>query len=475
MHTTKARASVDLYRYVTSLARAGLDNAVCFTELIDNCLDARATYVRVIVRNGKEISVRDNGLGIPDVTKLVEFGGHVSHRTTRSGMYGVGFKDAVLVLGGESSRVTIQTSCEGKRSHCTIAWQLLKETEECMSIDSEPDISGETGTLIKVQPLEQRFPDGERRERLLSHLGYIYSPAIKRGVVIQFIAGGKTTDLVNWKMPPLEDIVDVRIDIGGKKARLYAGVVKRGERNERPGLTYLHGFRVIKRAGSDGCGTWSPARICGFVEIDEAKGWHRTKNKTDLVAADNLYEEVERLLTPMLKKAAEHSHTIDIDGLNERVEAMLSEALFGHPDEKAKRGHGEQSGRKDPTGKGGKHTKAKETQAGTTFGRRKVNSIRLDFRPEGWSPGELPGMLETNNKIATIVLYLDNPSIRQAQESRNLQALVFAAMTVISVSRDTENPSQLGFVDGRRALVQFGEYLSRIGRLDSQALALAAE
>jgi len=474
MHGT-ARATVDLYKYVVGLARAGLDNLVCFTELIDNSLDAQATSVRIVVKNGKEFRIHDNGTGIPDITSLVCFGGHVSHRSTQSGMYGVGFKDAALVLGGEGSKVTVSTRSGGTRTACTIDWHRLKDTDECMEWHSDADVDAVPGTQIAIQPLKQRFPEGDRREKLLSQLGYIYSPAIKRGAVIQITTGTKATTLAPWKLPLLEDVVDERIEIGGKRARLHAGIVPKGERNDRPGLTYSHGFRVIKRAGSAGCGAWSINRICGFVEIDERRGWHRTKNKTDLVEADDLYEEVERRLTPLLQKAAEHAHSIDIEGARSSLEGLVAEALLGPPDEKARRGAGDELGTKNPTGNGKKHTRAKQTQRGATFGRRHVSTIRLEFR-DGWSAGEPLGLWEVNQKSASIALFSDHPLIRRAMCPWNSDALFVAAMAVVSVSRDSESPAQLGWVGGHGALVKLAEYTGKLdARLDGRLLAEAAE
>lgn len=469
MHGT-ARATVDLYRYVVGLANAGLDNLVCFTELIDNALDAQASIVRIALRNGRELRLSDNGSGVPDVKQLVCFGGHLSHRSTRSGVYGVGFKDAVLCLGGEGSKVKVVTRHGTNRTTCTIDWQRLKDTDECMEWESEADAEAVSGTDIVVQPLRQKFPEGKARDRLFAHLGYIYAPAIKRGAVLQVSVGGATSTIERWTLPKLSEVIDEQIEISGKRARLYAGIVAEGHRNDYPGLTYSHGFRVVKRASRAGCGAWGHSRICGFVELDERRSWARTKNKTDLVDADELYEEIERRLTPLLRKVATQAHSIEIEGMRSALESMLASAIIGAPTEKARRGEGDSSGSKRPTGRGGKHTKAKETQPGATFGRRRVSSIRLEFR-EGWSSGEPLGEWEAPGKVGCITLFQDHPLINRALATpQNNDALFISAMAVVSASHNATSSDQGSFVSSLDVLSKLADFTSKAATLDGQAL-----
>ncbi len=471
MHGT-ARATVDLYRYVVGLASAGLDNLVCFTELIDNSLDAQAKLVRISIKNGRELRLSDNGTGVPDVEQLVCFGGHLSHRSTRSGVYGVGFKDAVLCLGGETAKVKVSTRCGTKITLCTIDWQRLRESAECMEWDSDEDANAKAGTDIVIQPLRQKFPEGKLRDRFLEHLGYIYSPAIKGGAEIQVTVAGKTVTVDRWELPKLEEVVDEAIDIGGRRARLYAGIVAPGQANEHPGLTYSHGFRVVKRASRAGCGAWNHTRVCGIVVLDERKSWARTKNKTDLVDADDLYEEIERRLTPLLRKVATQSHSLEIEGSRAALEALLSSAILGAPTEKAKRGDGDVAGTKTPTGKGGRHSKAKDTQAGATFGRRRVSTLRLFFRP-GWSSGKSFGEWEAVKAVGCVTLFDDHPLIRNAIVSTpwNYPALFVAIGAVVSASHNGTSSEQGSLVSSHDVLTKLAEFTAKAASIDGQALA----
>jgi hypothetical protein len=465
----EVEASWNGFAYVTSLARQSLDNIVCFTELIDNSLDAGASVVRIDLQKGS-IRFWDNGSGVPDLDKLVCFGGHASHgRRGGSGIYGIGFKDAVLGLGGEQSTVQVETSHRGRLYDCKIDWKRLKDSARCMTIADAAAPDEPPRTSITVIPHRLRFPDGDRRVKFLAQLGYIYAPALKRGAVIQVTTSGRTMNVEQWKRPSLTDVVDRCIDLNGRRARVYAGIVSAGEQNEHSGLTYYRGFRVVKRASAYGCGAYSPARICGFVELDEKKSWERTKNKTDLVEADDLYEEVERILRPILEKAQAQARTIEFDGMVDELEAMLSSAILGD-NAKAKRERCDGGGSVEPKNTGRRHRRAKKEQEGATFPRGKATQIKLEFRP---GLGEI-GKWERSNKAARILLDADHPHVIALRNSHNVQAIFTLAMTVAAIHIGDAG-GQGGFVVSNEVIKRIGEFTSRPVRLDGVSVSEAAE
>jgi Histidine kinase-, DNA gyrase B-, and HSP90-like ATPase len=449
MKNVKHAASVDLYQYVSALARSNLKVEVCCTELIDNSLDWEASRIEIDIVQGRHLRITDNGKGIEDPSALVRFGGHVPNRTKRgSGIYGVGFKDAALRLGGEAGVVDVTTIRDGETIHVQIKWAELKQSPECMtenriSVPDEP-----AGTTIKITPLRMRFPEGKDRQALIEQLAYIYSPALKGGAQILIRSGGQTYDLSKhrWRMPDLVEHIDETIEVGHKRARLYAGIVKEGQANTKPGLTYVHGYRVIPVSRREGCGRYDVQRICGFVEV--VRGWDRTKNKDNLVDAEDLYEAVEYRLRPLLEKADRAAHSIEMSDAVSQLECALAEALE-EPKEKAKRKSPEnRTGPVKPKGRGSPHEKAESTQPdGHVRPKKPKRGFKLVFM-DGWKSGESVGTYERTSKVHAICLYQDHPWIKRSMVPIDRDRLYFAAMTCVSLGPTGGQP---GLFDAREA------------------------
>lgn len=464
--TGKAEAKVDLYQIAISTSRRGLDTDVCLGELIDNALDANATAIRV-TKTGKDISITDNGSGVPKFEDLVHFGGHTSHERggRSSGIYGVGFKDACLNLGDENSQVKVETSPDGRTlTSCTINWAWLKKSSQCMEWQTR-DMSTRRGTTVTVTPIQKHFPDSkEKLARLATKLGYTYFPALRRGVTIQLTSGKLSQTVEPWQMPPLTDVVDECFDCDGVKVRLHAGIVPSGHKNEYPGLTYCKDDRVVKRASSYGCGAYSPARICGVVEISDGKRLKRTTNKTDLVGADKLYAEVESRLRPLLEKAQVQERSLQFEGWLTEIEAMLSSAIL-EPNTKGKRNSGTKKGVVSPVDSGKKHSDAKEVQDGETFGKGRASEVKLRFEP-GWEEGDPIGRFEANAKVASVILYDDHSLVRHLRATQNADGIFAVAALVITL----HPKNQAAFLPPDKVLKRLAELTSKKASLDGQAI-----
>jgi hypothetical protein len=482
-NVTTHDASIELYPFALALSRSSLSVAVCCTELIDNSLDSEAGRVLVDISQGKHIHVRDTGKGIERLGALVRFGGHVPNRkrsTAGSGFYGIGFKDAALRLGGIKSVVEIKTSRDGVCRRGRIEWAHLERSNTCMTETSVEAPDATAGTEIRIAPLRMRFPEGKDREVLIRQLAYTYSPAIKRGAHIEVRAAGVTYDLAKhrWCMPELVEHINDGIELGGKRARLYAGIVKDGVVNTKPGITYMHGYRVIKGASSEGCGNHSVQRICGFVEIE--RGWDRTKNKDELVDAEDLYDEVERRLEPLLKKADTKAHTIEIAGGLAGLEADLLEAL-GEPTGKAKRGPKrgpEVLPGVIPKNSGVKHGQADHVQpSGDVKPKKTARGLKVEIVEGAYDGGEY-GRYERGAKSHRITLFKEHPWISRSMVPFDHDRLFLCAMTllVIGPTAGGSGQTEMPFLSPADFARKLGQATARAGvKFDGVALDRAAE
>jgi hypothetical protein len=291
------------------------------------------------------------------------------------------------------------------------------------------------GTTIVVSPVIRKVPDGVEWRRLIDELAYIYTPAIREGVQIRIKA--KTRDakpevLSPWSLPEFEaGHVDTHIEVSGKRARVLAGVVKEGVHNERPGLTYMDGFRVIEPASAKGCGAYPANRIAGVVKL--LGGWALNKNKDGIQNAEGLYEAVECAILEVLRRAEQTSTTIRSAAFTRQVEGMLNAALTaGQPDTKARRYQGSTHGTAKPTGTGSKHRRAQREQDGETYVKQKYGSIRVAWGRLGNTiPGRLIGQ--------TVELNLDNRLVDTAHRDSNALATVCIVSALLANEASFKN------------------------------------
>lgn len=384
--------------------QSSLTFRLCLGELIDNAFDADAPTVEIVFgptlnRSCSYMRVSDNGNGCPDLASMLTLGRHARQRGTKLGRYGIGLKDAVLWIGKRDSNVTITSIHEGRERSVSVDWSKLVRSREWrvdapLAVPAQPGTP--SGTTILVSPVPRAVPHGDAWNDLLEELGYMYSPAIKRGrqIVLRKDKSRKGATepgvpLERYRMPAMDEVLDRQISLFGKTARVYVGIVKDGANNKRPGLTYTHGFRVIKSACSDGCGDHAIAKISGFVELDDS--WKLTKNKDDVSESkEELIALVYQEIRPLLIKA---------DALNrEHAEVNLAQELTdffrakfaGDSQEanaKAKREKGDATGTVGTTGRGIKHGRAAKEQLGKTFpsstAGRRFSTMRVEFAPLG--------------------------------------------------------------------------------------------
>jgi len=437
------------------------DKALC--ELIDNSFDAGALNVHIefgSAKNGvvKHMTVSDDGQGCRSLVPMVQFGSHLphdlknlSHRQIQQqlGRYGIGAKDAMLWIGGLDSSVYIQSVHCGTRRALHLRWRDLYESGSWrtkLSDLMEPEFpakEGEVGTQILVQPVLRRVPHGKAWDKLLDTLGYVYAPALNRGLQIVLANNRKGSEpcLVKpWNKPALEPgHVDEVIEVADKKARVYLGVVEDGARNDRPGITYYHGFRVIQPASSHGCAPYGIERVCGFVELD--KTWVLNRNKDGLAKdEDLLYEKVFEVCQHLLKKAETKARALTSAVILDNVQSGI-DRVIAKPNSKAKRNKGDTHGTKKPTGTGKKHKDAKETQPGETFRKGIRNNIRVAFID--WPGDERIGHYEAGGSV---LLNTSHPVIQRLKQDPEdpfgLIQVVFALIGTYHVLHPVDSKGQ---------------------------------
>lgn len=418
---------------------------VVLSEWIDNAFDANAkTIAFEFVKDA--LRIYDDGTGCADPLALVRLGGHEKHRTTKLGRYGIGGKEAALWVGGLESKVQWTSTHQGHVYRLHVNWREYGQSWHLTTPSSEPSDS-DVGTTILISPLTKKPPHGKSWDELKAEIAYLYSPALKQGRQIKFrraTKGAEWEPLVRWELPILTDIIDVRIEVRGHRARVYCGVVEGA--NPRSGFTYCHEWRVIEAASSNGCGMYSSARVCGFVDLDSS--WPLTKNKDGITTdREELYAEVARVAEPVLRKAEAASRDLCSRQFETAVSSQLNSMLEAtRAKVKARRNKREKPatpGTVPPSDTGRTHKQAEKEQAGNRFPSRSGGGgWRISAANLG--PSEELGQV----KPPEVLLNLANPAVQRAWRE-NETAILFAAVALISAEHITT-----AGVDGKQMILR---------------------
>ncbi|MFZ5832949.1 MAG: ATP-binding protein [Planctomycetota bacterium] len=399
-----------------SYEAAPLDWKTALGELIDNAFDAGATHV-AIKKHGDTLSITDDGSGCDDLKRMMTIGQTYGRKGGRLGRYGIGFKEAAIWA---ASKVAIFSACKGMTHQWRINWDYVRAHNWDTGSDPQTEsmntsrclangLAGTHGTALVFEGLKHRFNGGKSLEPVLEDLGYIFSPALCHGKSI-VVTNGTTKVVKPYEWPPLEHVVDRKLDVNGKSVRLVAGIVAQGMANKYPGFSYLLHHRVIQAATSMGARQYSVGRVTGRVELSDA--WKVSKNKTSLVDADAdaLEAAIFEAMEPTLKTAQLQTDMLMSDAIKASVEKMLNQSRL-----KAKRKPREKTGRAKPTGEGAKHTQAARTQPGRTFsGPRNVGGVTLEF-----TENESHGIGRVDFEGNRIWLCVKHPFVEQARSTDN--------------------------------------------------------
>lgn len=460
----------DVISVYEAIASGRFEWKTALGEWIDNAFDANAMMVSFAFNVGT-LCIADDGDGASSVASMLKLGSHQRHGTTRLGRYGIGGKEAALLVGGVDSQIKVVTVHKGQRRVIVLLWR--KVADGIVDVESHDADTFDRGTTITISQMQHRVPKADRWEHLVRELGYLYWPAIAGGRQIKMRRSPKNGwDVVQpWQMPVFDgEVIDTSIAVEGKTARVRCGVVKRGQSNPRCGFSYAHEWRLIEAASSNGCGAFNPAYVCGIVELDAS--WKLSRNKDAIHdATDALFLEVERVARPVLERA--HERGIDLQSrkfqeqVNERVNLAVSRNRA-----KAKRSSPTRSGSHRATGAGAPHTRADREQDGPTFlSRHQSGRVNVTWGPMG------EGMIGRVS-LPNVVLNIDDPWVSHLVTTSNIDASVTIAMALLvdddarqsrpllhNIARDDSFPTRLSVVlddlviDGKPSLqiVQGGE------------------
>ena len=265
---------------LASVRNQNMKTHVCFAELIDNSLDAKAERVTITTKN-KRIIVCDNGVGVPNLLAMTQFGGHQTEGRSTSGKFGVGGIEAICNLGDTLMVETVRNSkmqtarLDFVQQHQSGNWDV--------DIDQVPvSDSVECGTKITITNLKTTWI---QNTTLIKNLQEMFSPAIKNGKKI--IVDGLT--IGSPDQVPLEMETSGEGVLNGKSFKWFAGIIPESS-NQAGGWNVALRNRMMDGYGSYGIEPGnSIEKFYGYIELledDMSNRWSVDKHK-------NSCEEVE--------------------------------------------------------------------------------------------------------------------------------------------------------------------------------------
>ena len=203
-------------RLIHAVARIGYDTEVALCDLIDNCIDADATSIRVDLKKDEHeqegqsdtiaaYQISDDGIGMDRDTLIGAFtlGTSREYRSGSLGKFGLGLKSAGLSLGSE---ITILTQSEGSDPLCARLSMLDVEQSGKYEVDlgDIPDallpvwdsssIDGH-GTILLIDNLtDGQPPHATFQDYLRRYCATIYHRFMERDNPLRIEIGGATLD-----------------------------------------------------------------------------------------------------------------------------------------------------------------------------------------------------------------------------------------------------------------------------------------
>jgi Histidine kinase-, DNA gyrase B-, and HSP90-like ATPase len=280
--------------FLNSISNQNMKTHVCFAELIDNSLDAKAETVTITTKN-KRIVVSDDGVGVPDLLAMTQFGGHQTEGRSTSGKFGVGGIEAICNLGATLMVETVRNGLE-KTLHLDFEKQ-MKSDDWGVDIEEERvSDSVECGTKITITNLKTTWI---QNTTLVKNLQEMFAPAIKNGKKI--VVDGLTIsspDQVTLEMETSGEGV-----LNGKSFKWFAGIIPESS-NQTGGWHVALRNRMMDGYQHFGIeADYSVTKFYGYIELledDMSNRWSVDKHKTAceeiLEVCEQLWPSVEHLL-----------------------------------------------------------------------------------------------------------------------------------------------------------------------------------
>lgn len=240
-----------------------------FAEITHGRFETGATEV-ILRIDGNDLVATDNGGGCVDLAGMLTLGHSLRSSPLQGGQGVISFADVSIWLGATTEIDTVRGN---QRMVASADWDEVERSGRWEIPDlqvSEVREKSRKGTILRFGRLYHVAPNGSALHRLASELGYLFAPAIagSRRIVLQHDA----TEIVapRYELPPFVDAVEKELSVDDTRVRLRVGIVAKDVPNPYPGITYVHGIRVILPASDLGCGTrYSYERVAGWVELDQ--------------------------------------------------------------------------------------------------------------------------------------------------------------------------------------------------------------
>lgn len=394
-------------------------------EFIDNALDANADKVTIDFSTANTFTVVDNGEGCDDLSVMLTPGRRSQHKTTFSGRYGIGAKDAMLTA---AECVSIQSVCKGVLSQIEVNWKDVQESQawEVAEPDRSPSGSLPTGVVIQLSKLRKKctgdYPG------LADNLGRIYAPAIRdHSFRLEMLLPRGRKLLVSAAPEPFLDhsrTVSEEFS-GGRKVEVKMGIITRDEEKKYQGVCLALSKRVISEKTRVGIGNDPTPGLYGFVKlIGPPSAWSPTKNKDGLNSKD--VELIHRLIATrfedIILRAKSEAISIAI-GQQNRALCELGDILPKMLKAKRK-SPTKNTGTVLPTGTGSPHKRAANVQPGNRFSASALQATRnLQLQAEKRSPDDPIFALEENG---VVVLNTSHPAYPLIQDSESVVPVALA-------------------------------------------------
>lgn len=440
-----------------ALRQQTIKMATLIAELVDNSLDAAANHVEITVGPGRQIAIKDDGVGCRNIAAMLTLGGRQAHKSTKLGRYGIGLKDAALYLWGTT---TIETVHKNELHRVSVNWPDLESSGEWTAADPETTAAnGVIGTKITFTQITRNLPP---IDPLLDELGYLFAPAILAGRQILLSSRNNRQPCVAYKLPPLVEVIETAFEVEGRGVKLKAGIVADNHPNKRSGFIIQHGHRSIITTAM-GANGYSTSRIAGIVELDGK--WALSKNKDDVAELEEelaaaIFDKCQHLL----KKADVQARTLESAALADEVSKRLTEALrsLGSSMKREKRNSAnkKQEGTVDPKDSGKKRRRAAYVHdIEGSIERAARGGIRVE-----WSDALNGTIGEADLPGSRIKLNSTLPLLARLRREENADAIAILAFTVFvdKVRESNSHQRYLPTMDPAPFVETLGKVLSGI-------------
>lgn len=427
-------------------------------ELIDNSYDhGQANSVEIIVEDNI-VRIKDDGLGVADVTSCFTYGDHRVSGKEGISKYGVGAKDVWFAFCNTMRVITvrngIKTVAEADCEKMVADQSFQMEAPETTTAQD-----GEIGTVIELHLRKGKKPP---KDDAIDKLKWMFTPALRNGfqIVHSTVSGRKTrTALRPEELPLMTDIVQAEFDVQGKGVKIEIGIVADGQEMRNGPFWLIREHRIVQSTSLGIKNGYGAKRIGGAIYLKE--GWSLAKHKDSLMElVDELSDAIFERIEGVLKKADDIADVFESKALRCDVAEMLNSAINNaetadsNGKKKQRRDSGDSTGSIAPknTGRKQKRTRKPKDEDGKYIddsngskSSRKIgrNQIQFDwFNSDGDGVGHVDALgrfvwLNENNKYVA--------TLKHESKKTELAILIAAMISDHHCRHDDNGQSLLAF------------------------------